>query len=531
MSDFLKGFLNTFAIGPYHRKGFCNRFKIIEGYSTNFGNRFRIQIQHRKGLLNTFAIGPYHRKGFENRFKILREWSRGFLNRINVRDNFFGSLLSRPNSPFIPIPPTIIPFGVSLYYNGVHYPLDDYSYERTINQGILWHIKLKKPIGTTITEESPLHLCFKYGPGPLDYMVSPRLSASIEDEEEGLGIGWSCSIHGSDYTSYYMSEEGIDYPTFEHTDIITLLRTLAGNCTVEFPPNFNNYTIMEYDVHGGKRIEYFNRLVHDIGHDWFIGDNGAFVLIPMLEAYDTGLGYQFIKTIKRSRNAKNKYTKAKIIKTSKIQTVYEFVFTDPGHKSFTFNTPLKPESIRIWDDSVVGYVDLIGLFDDTSINTADLVGTYILFSQNSNTTMPKPTSSRPVMAGTCVVFPPSTPLPGTQIHARLIIEGIPANALYDGYDLTFEVIEDTGELPARELPDYIEGIIIPTKEIANNIKKGLLYNRIKNYIIYDISSDYKLPFICPGTLFSYPDKENMRIEKITVNPGGTNLGCVRMPWW
>jgi hypothetical protein len=344
--------------------------------------------------------------------------------------------------------------------------------------------------------------------------------------EEGIGIGEKSTLSGTDLYTFLLSKDGTDLPTYTDQWSDDIARSIASICGVTLFGEIPHYKIDECDAKEGKGIDHLGRLFHDGGCGFKVVKNGLMVM--KLDAQSgSGIGSNWMKTVKRSRNIADKVTSIKIVKTSKVQTHYEFVFQEEGQdnylKQVDFAAPMV--SVTVDDNSLIGYVDEVAFFNGPVASGGQIGPTLILHpDHHPGVTFPPGGASGPIKSASFNIYPPEDSTTG-EIYAVVSFDGVPQQSAFrNDIELSFDTTYDTGETPARPASDYIDGSLMPTKAHADSIAPALLFDRNKGAHTMDFASDDPIPIMEPCETIPWRSKSG-RIEHLTVSRAGFQANC------
>jgi len=394
---------------------------------------------------------------------------------------------------------------------GTTYDLTDFTFTWPLNGAITWSASIPEIIALDFAEDT----LFTLFVSAADYdWYSPPLVASVRTSEKGIGVGDRTQISGVDKWSYLASKADIDMPAFLSMDAADIVGQLAAHVgiTVEGAPS---YKVLEYNAQGGKAIEHIARLFRDGGYGYKVLLS-KIVAFPLKGYSSPGYGDNFIKVVRETYDATQRITSLKIIKTSKIQTRYQFVFEETGFQTFNLTAPLISPIVR--DLSTSGYVDEIAFFNSAGVQ----VGNTILTHSHTGVVYPPGHGSGGIVSGSCVVYP--NPGSTADIYSVLVVEGTPYGQDLTGIDLSFSVSYDTGTTPARPASDYIDGTIMPSEEHADGIKEALFWDKNKKSHTMNFTCDDPIMIFEPGEAIPYGGN-TARIESVNLSKNGISLEC------
>jgi len=428
---------------------------------------------------------------------------------------------------------------------GYYHYLSNFTCSRGINSGWNWSATVPYEIefGLDFHEETEFVFEFKRGNTNWSSIRLIAIQRSLSASDAG---GMSTTFQGIDFATFRLSKQNIDKATYskaKSSDILNDLATIAsddeldaenGNYTapaiaIEDPPDYNIY---EYDAKSGKPLDHISRILRDGGMSYKIGGTATRAIlycIPSDRAVGVGLDPIFVQSIKNNYDTSKLYTSAKFIKGSKLQSRYEFIFTDHGFKTVSFSNPIT--NVQVYDESVVGYIDLVAMFDG-DVGSGDMIEFIYLTTLHSDAiiTVPETGGTRATSAS-LVVYPPENAVGEYEIYAKIVFEGIPYGE-FDGYDQTIELDLDTGADVPVPMPGYIDCTIMPTEDHVNAVKNALFYDKVKNAKTINVNAMDIIPWIDPGSIFTHPLLENdYRIENVSISNSGTAITCCQLPWW
>ncbi|GEM_PF-3276671 len=276
---------------------------------------------------------------------------------------------------------------------------------------------------------------------------SPPLVMLPQNESEGADSGGVTHIGLSDKTTYLLSNTDVDKATYTATAADVILGDLVDlgeredeySITLVNPPT---RILPTYDAHDGNRLQHIIRIAADSGMGFYIGATGQIIFIDMDGYTDTLADTDWIHTGNWKKDPTSEITSQMIIKTSKVQTEYEFVWIEKGAITEMLDAPGLTSDIDVHDESNIGYIAAASFYDNADPNQGELVLFIALNPDDFEPgQIPTPTSEGPALS---VVFdirdPQQQELLGT-IDARATVQGVPWGAL-ENEDITFETEED-----------------------------------------------------------------------------------------
>ena len=316
-----------------------------------------------------------------------------------------------------------------------------FSYTNAINRGHSWKVDLPCFLPFVFADDDEWRLSVLVG----DYLwVSPPL---VIQGYVSNPFTRKTSLAGCDKTSYLLSKKATDKATYSKTTAKAIIEDLAGDVGVAVIAA-PSYSVYEYDAHEGKIIDHISCLLQKGGYSFKIDSQGSMVCFPMDHYSDSGLGTGWIKDGNITYNPTLKKTSQQFIKGSKIQTAYEFAFTDAGFKTVSFSAPM--QSVQVYDDSIVGFVDEVAFFDGSGGNSQQVGPVVLIYPDlHEGATFPVGTSAGPITSATLHVWPPLDEDGNydaeATIDARVRFVCVPSEDM-TGYDLSFEATETPGQL-------------------------------------------------------------------------------------
>lgn len=401
--------------------------------------------------------------------------------------------------------------------------LIDFSFSWPLNGAITWNATLPYHLNTIDFNED-VRFTLYVDCGGVEW-TSPPLVAPIRSLEWGIGIGEKTSISGTDYFSFLASKNGTDMPVFQGKMSHEIINSLASAASV---PVYNCpvYKIAEYKADKGKLIEHMARVFRDGGFGFKVTRGGIYGW-PLKQVALSGYGQNWIKTFKRTRNATEKITAVKIVKTSPVQSRYEFTFETTGYKTVTFNTPLKSAIFR--DISTYGYIDEVTYYNGENVASSGQIGQTTITMPHPGIVYPQGYAPGPIRSASLNVYPPMN-FNTTEVMAIVAFDGVPQmDAWYDGIELAFESSYSTGETPERPSADYIDGTLMPTKAHADSIIQALYFDKNKGSNAVNLTCADPIMIFEPGDGIVI-DGQTIRVETVNYSSkGGLSLDCVVIP--
>jgi hypothetical protein len=356
---------------------------------------------------------------------------------------------------------------------------------------------------------------------------SPPLVMLPTDESEGLDSGGTTQIGLSDKTTYLLSNTDVDKATYTATAADVILGDLVdlGEREDEYAISLVNpptRIIPTYDAHEGKRLEHVARIAADSGMDFYIGTSGQIIFIDMDSYSGTVTDTDWIASGNRKKDPTNEITSMLVIKTSKIQTEYEFVWAEKGAQTETIQAPGLTSDIDVYDESNIGYIAAAACYDNADPNQGELVKFVTMNPDDFEPgQIPTPTSSGPILS---IVFDIRDPLQeellGT-IDARILVQGVPWGAV-ENEDITFETDEENSlvaqsytSTPVTVSYTATEGGATLTTNITKYTMGGFDWYYYKG-TFFDSTDTFELSFDCyeiisyvegAETPYTYTDEE------------------------
>lgn len=399
-------------------------------------------------------------------------------------------------------------YGKTLYCAGLGISLNldmeqPFSYSSGVNKGIevkaqccftfprLWKLteewRLKTIIDGVGWQSAPL-------------VMLPR------DETEGLDNGGVTHIGLNDKTTYLLSNTDVDKATYVATAANVILLDLVDlgtredgySITLVNPPT---RIVPSYEAHDGSRIQHISRIAADSGMDFYIGTEGQLIFIDMDSYSGEVTDTDWIHTGNRTHDPTGEITSQSIIKTSKSQTEFEFLWNEKGAQTETIQEPGLTDDIDIYDESNIGYVAAAACYDNADPNEGALVKFVTMNPDDFEPgQIPTPTSSGPILS---IVFdirdPVQQELLGT-IDARVIVQGVSYGAVANE-DVTFETTESSlatetyTVTPVTVSYRAVAGGATLTTEITKYTKGGFDWYYYKGNF-YDSTDTFELTFDC-----------------------------------
>lgn len=337
-----------------------------------------------------------------------------------------------------------------------------FSFKSTVNKGLEWTANFHYVCPRVFTDYTKFTLQIQVGsllcPSP------PLVPGSPHNTKEGKG-GDSSDISGVGFATYALSQKALDKPTYTKTTADQIILDLASNIelaagyVVSIPilGQLPTFYVEEWDVTEGSRLSHIEALLQQGGCCFYEGGTGALYVAPMDHYSLSGLGTGWIQNINMGYDPAQRRSKQKIIKTSKLQTHFEFPFiieaseSNPiqgaGLQQVSFSTPLKRGSVQFSWESVSGYIDEVSYHDAQGQQVGEVFLTYP--ENHTGVTYPVGTSLGPITAAKLWIYP-AKDVDGNYIatqtlNVTAIFDGLPEGD-YSGIDLAFEVEEDISEL-------------------------------------------------------------------------------------
>ena len=336
-----------------------------------------------------------------------------------------------------------------------------YSYQSTVNKGIVWSADFHYPFPWSFAEYTKFFL--KMQISSTLYVSAPLVVSTPSEQKWGKGVGLGSSVSGTCYATWCLSQKATVKSSFTKTTADLIIQDLLSNitltCTVDdntgietpiltdsipWKGQLPTFYVKEYDCQEGSRLSHITYILQKGGCCFWIDHTGAFCVAPMDYYVNNGLGTNWINGGSCKYNPALNITRLQLHKSSKLQTHYEFPFTDMGFKTVSFSTPMK--SITVSDASNFGYVDTVTYFNESNQNHGQQVGSMTIMRPNDHpgVTYPVGHGAPPIKSASFWIYAPKDSFGNYmqgQVDARVIFDGIP----YDyeaAIDHTFTVEED-----------------------------------------------------------------------------------------